>query len=177
MMKPIRTWMLILAAAAILVAVAGAGQTLAEDKPAPAAPAPTPVAAPPGAPAPAPPGAPAAKPAGPVSAEEITGVDFSGLTPEQKKLAVDLLNEYKCPCPCGMKLAQCRRDMKTCKESQAAADQVVSLLKQGKSRDEIVKAALTPPTQYISFDLPTGDAPSVGPKDAKVTILHYLDYQ
>src|SRR5262249_13015488 len=37
--------------------------------------------------------------------------------------------------------------------------------------------ALTPPSKFVSFDLPVGDAPSIGPKDAKVTILHYFDYQ
>ncbi len=172
-MKPMRTRVCLIAAAALLTAAFGVGGAIAADKPAPG-PVAQPAAAPP---APAAAAAPAAKPAGPIPAEDITGVDFSGLNEEQKKLVVDLLNTYKCPCPCGMKLAQCRRDMKTCAESLGIANQAVSMAKQGKSRDEIVKAALTPASQYIQFDIPPGDAPSVGPKDAKVTILHYFDYQ
>jgi len=38
-------------------------------------------------------------------------------------------------------------------------------------------AAPAAPPKYIEFKIPTGDGPALGPKDAKVTILHYLDYQ
>src|SRR5262249_30033100 len=101
----------------------------------------------------------------------------SGLTDAQKKLAVDLFNEYGCDCGCGMKIAVCRHTDKKCPRSLPLATQIVDLIKQGKSRDEVVKVALTPPSKFVSFDLPVGDAPSIGPKDAKVTILHYFDYQ
>ena len=43
--------------------------------------------------------------------------------------------------------------------------------------DEIVKIALSPPTKFVQFDLPAGDAPAIGPATARVTILHYYDYQ
>jgi protein-disulfide isomerase len=36
---------------------------------------------------------------------------------------------------------------------------------------------LSPPSKFVQFALAPGDAPSIGPKDAKVTILHYFDYQ
>ena len=39
------------------------------------------------------------------------------------------------------------------------------------------KTVLSPPSKFVQFALAPGDAPSIGPKDAKVTILHYFDYQ
>lgn len=131
------------------------------------------------APAPSAAGA-SAKPApkaGPATAEEMSGVDFSGLTDAQKKFTVDLLNESNCDCSCGMKIAVCRRDDSKCPRSLPLSQQVVSLVKQGKTREEIVKAVLTPPSKFVAFDLHDGDAPSIGPKTAKVTIIHYYDYQ
>src|SRR5262245_20929356 len=86
---------------------------------------------------PAPANAKPAPKSGPVSPEDINGVDFSGLSEEQKKLAVDLLNSYTCDCGCSppMKIAACRRDDPKCSRSLGMATQVVSLIKQGKSRD------------------------------------------
>ena len=145
-------------------------------------PAPTPPAKAAAAPAPAP-GAPTAKAAGLVPAESMQGVDWSGLTPEQKTLAVSILNDSSCTCGCGMKLAVCRRDDPTCPKSPGLAKQVVDLVRQGKTRAEVLKAlpsAPPPPApapKFIQFTLPPGDAPAVGPKTAPVTILHYLDYQ
>jgi protein-disulfide isomerase len=131
--------------------------------------------APPAAPKPA---APAAKPAGPVPAEDMKGLDFTGLTAEQKALAVSILNENGCDCGCGMKLGVCRRDDEKCPRSLPLGKQILELAKQGKTREEIVKTALAPsPTKYVQFALEAGEAPSIGPVGAKVTLLHYFDYQ
>jgi len=138
------------------------------------------LAAPP--PAPTPPTAPAKPPtpapaAGPVAPEAMTGLSFDGLTPEQKALAVSILNENSCDCGCGMKIAVCRRDDPKCPRSPGLGQSVIDLVKQGKSRDEIVKTVLTPKSKFVAFALAPGDAPSIGPKDAKVTLLQYFDYQ
>jgi len=128
----------------------------------------------------APDGAKPAPKAGPVAPEDMNGVDFTGLSDAQKSLVIDLLNSYTCDCGCSppMKVAQCRRDDAKCSRSLGMATQVVSLVKAGKSREEIVKAALTvAPPPMVQFDIPAGEAYSQGPKDAKVTILHYFDYQ
>src|SRR5262245_53683649 len=120
-------------------------------------------------------GAKPAPKAGPVPPEDMNGVDFSGLTDAQKSLVIDLLNSYTCDCGCSppMKVAQCRRDDAKCSRSLGMATQVVSLVKAGKTRDEVVKAALTvAPPPLVQFDIPAGEAYSQGPKDAKVTILH-----
>ncbi len=115
--------------------------------------------------------------AGPVAPEAMSGLTFDGLTPEKKALVVSILNENGCDCSCGMKLAVCRRDDSKCGRSLDLGKQVIELAQKGTSREDIVKIALTPPTKFVTFALAPGDAPSIGPKDAKVTILHYLDYQ
>src|SRR5262245_57764533 len=150
--------------------------------PAPAAAAsPAPAAAPAAAAAPAPAApagaAPAAKPTGPATPEQMQGINFEGLSDAQKQMVISVLNENSCDCGCGMKVGVCRRDDPKCGRSLALANQVIALAKQGKSREDIVKIALSPPTKFVQFDLPVGDAPSVGPKNAKVTVLSYLDYQ
>jgi hypothetical protein len=122
--------------------------------------------------------APAAKPAaGPVAPEAMNGLSWDGLTPEQKTLAVGILNENSCDCGCGMKLAVCRRDDAKCTRSLGLSTDVIGLVKSGKGRDEIVKSVLSPPSKYVAFAMTQGKSPSVGPKDAKVTIYHYTDYQ
>ena len=126
------------------------------------------LAAPPQKPAPS---------AGPVPPEAMTGLVFDGLTPEQKTLAVAILNENGCDCGCGMKVAVCRRDDAKCPRSPGLGKSVIDMVKQGKGRDEIVKAVLSPPSKFVSFALTPGEAPSIGPKKAKVTLLHYFDYQ
>jgi hypothetical protein len=115
--------------------------------------------------------------AGPVPPEAMTGLVFDGLTPEQKTLAVSILNENSCDCGCGMKIAVCRRDDPKCPRSPGLGKSVIDMVKLGKTRDEIVKAVLSPPSKFVAFALAPGDSPSIGPKDAKVTILHYTDYQ
>jgi protein-disulfide isomerase len=120
--------------------------------------------------------APPSKP-GPVPPEEMSGLVFDGLTPEKKALAVSILNENSCDCGCGMKLAVCRRDDPKCPRSPGLGTSVIDLVKQGKGREEIVKAVLSPPSKFVSFALPPGNSPAIGPKNAKVTILHYFDYQ
>jgi hypothetical protein len=134
--------------------------------------------------APAAPEAPPAQPpaATPKAAQEVTpdqmkGVSFEGLTEAQKTLVFSILGGNRCDCGCGMTLATCRAKDTTCNRSLGLATQVIDLVKQGKSRDEIVKVALSPPSKYVQFDLPAGESPSVGPADATVTILYYLDHQ
>jgi protein-disulfide isomerase len=120
--------------------------------------------------------APAAAP-GPVPPEAMQGVSFDGIDGPKKEQAVSILNERGCDCGCGMKVAVCRRDDAKCSRSLALATQVVGLVKDGKSHDQIVEAVFSPPSKFVQFAIDPGNAPSAGPKDAKVTIVHYVDYQ
>jgi protein-disulfide isomerase len=42
---------------------------------------------------------------------------------------------------------------------------------------EIVEAPVTPKAQYTRYDIPTEGYPSLGPKDAKITIVEFSDFQ
>ena len=157
-----------------LILVFLAGGVRADDKGAAANPA---APAAPAAPAPAPAAAKPSPPPGPVEPDAMTKLDFSGLNADQKKLAAALLNENSCDCGCGMKLAVCRRDDPNCTRSTGIGGQVIDLAKQGKSRDEIVKTVLSPPWRYVQFAMSPGKAPAIGPENAKIPMIVYLDYQ
>jgi len=170
MKTPPYRWM----AGLVLAIALGATLAITADAP-PVQPKPAAPAA--AAPAPAAAAAAPAAPAGPVPPEKMDGLDFSGLNDSQKKSATDILNDNGCDCGCGMKVAECRVKDRNCPRSKPLGQQVIDLVKQGKSKDEVIKIALSPPTKYIAFAMAPGDAPAVGPAKAPVTIVHYFDYQ
>jgi len=58
-------------------------------------------------------------------ATELPGVDFKGLTEQQKKEALKRLNSEMCNCGCRLTLAQCRINDTACPISRKLANQVV----------------------------------------------------
>jgi thiol-disulfide isomerase/thioredoxin len=58
-------------------------------------------------------------------ATELPGVDFKGLTADQKKAALKRLNMESCDCGCGLTLAQCRINDSSCATSMGLAARVV----------------------------------------------------
>jgi thiol-disulfide isomerase/thioredoxin len=64
-------------------------------------------------------------------ATDLPDVDFSGLTPDQKKLALRRMNLEDCVCGCKLTLAQCRLDDTSCPVSKAMAATVVKEVKEG----------------------------------------------
>lgn len=58
-------------------------------------------------------------------ARELPGVDFKGLTAEQKQEALKRLNTQECNCGCTLTLAQCRINDTTCPISKDLAAKVV----------------------------------------------------
>jgi thiol-disulfide isomerase/thioredoxin len=64
-------------------------------------------------------------------ATELPGVDFSGLTPQQKKAALKRMNSEKCTCGCELTIAQCRINDTTCPISGGLADKIVKDVKSG----------------------------------------------
>jgi thiol-disulfide isomerase/thioredoxin len=75
-------------------------------------------------------------------ATELPDVDFSGLTPEQKKAALRRMNLEDCVCGCKLTLAQCRLDDTTCPVSKAMAATVVKEVREGiTSKPEPTAAA------------------------------------
>jgi thiol-disulfide isomerase/thioredoxin len=68
-------------------------------------------------------------------ATELPGVDFSKLTPEQRKVALKRMNTQICDCGCRLTLAQCRINDTSCPVSKGLAEKIVK---------EILAAALAP---------------------------------
>lgn len=58
-------------------------------------------------------------------ASELPGVNFAGLTPAQKKVALHRLNAENCTCGCGLTLAQCRINDTSCPISGKIAMKIV----------------------------------------------------
>jgi thiol-disulfide isomerase/thioredoxin len=71
-----------------------------------------------------------------VNATELPGVDFSGLSPEQKKIALRRLNSEGCTCGCKMTIAQCRVSDEACPVSKALAAQVVKEVASGQTTSD-----------------------------------------
>jgi thiol-disulfide isomerase/thioredoxin len=64
-----------------------------------------------------------------VRATELPGVDFQGLTADQRRAALKRLNSESCTCGCGLTIAQCRINDTSCSVSkQLAADIVREML-------------------------------------------------
>jgi hypothetical protein len=131
-------------------------------------------------------------PAGWVKSTDLTNADaiFAGLDVAQKTKVMQALNERDCTCGCPFgKLATCLQKDPNCPNSPAIAKMVAGLAKQGKSLDELLaaiddkqsgnkkpQAAPEAPKgpQYIElaeFNMRRG------PKDAKVTIVEFSDFQ
>jgi cytochrome c biogenesis protein CcmG/thiol:disulfide interchange protein DsbE len=72
-----------------------------------------------------------------VRATELPDVDFSGLSPEQKKVALKKLNSEGCTCGCRLTLAQCRINDTSCVRSRSLAAKVIQ---------EILNAGPVPPS-------------------------------
>ncbi len=123
----------------------------------------------------------------------LSGVDFTGLDEAAKERALKLLNENGCTCRCGMTIAQCRVEDKTCPRSPGLAAAVVEAIKGGKSDAEAVaalKAAAPappppaapqgppPPAQPVpKVDIDIAGSPSKGPQAAKVTVVTFEEFQ
>src|SRR5262249_54818218 len=82
----------------------------------------------------------AGTPGGNFYRDGLVGVDFTGLDSVQKERALQIMNGNKCACPCGMSIAQCRVEDKTCPKSPSMAAMVVNAVKSGQTDQQIVAA-------------------------------------
>jgi thiol-disulfide isomerase/thioredoxin len=60
-----------------------------------------------------------------IHAKELPGVDFQGLTEDQKRAALKRLNSEMCTCGCKLTIAQCRINDSECATSQHLAEKIV----------------------------------------------------
>ncbi len=117
---------------------------------------------------------------------ELQGVSLAGLPKEKQEQVLKILNTLKHPCSCGQTLARCiQADFKTCPTVQRIADFVADAVKQNKSPEEIKKVLDTVGQEANkqaaaaskALPIPVDGAPSKGPKDAKITIVIFSDFE
>lgn len=74
-------------------------------------------------------------------ATSLPGVDFSGLTPAQKKEGLKRMNSQSCTCGCDMTIAQCRLLDSSCPISKALAAKIVQEVRAGTPSQAPARAA------------------------------------
>ena len=127
-------------------------------------------------------GDPAKSPPAWLTATSLPGVDWQGLTPAQKTLALKIMRTDACSCGCDMKIAECRMKDHTCASSKKLAIAAVKDVAAGKTeaavRADLKKIAAEPPPVLddpVKISI-TGD-PVRGPAAARVTVVEFSDFQ
>src|SRR5207237_1418924 len=117
------------------------------------------------------------------NAAVLPGVDMAGLTAAQKTSALTALRTQVCSSGCGMKVAECRIKDPTCSFSTGLASTIVGAIKKGKTRAGAIaeakasKFAHAPVGKVLESAvlIPTAGAPSMGPADARITLVEFSD--
>jgi thiol-disulfide isomerase/thioredoxin len=79
-------------------------------------------------------------------ATELPDVDFTGLTPEQRRVALKRLNSEGCDCGCTLTLAQCRMNDTSCPISKQLAAKIVKEILAGSRAPKTASAPSQPVT-------------------------------
>ncbi len=121
------------------------------------------------------------------TATDFPNVDFAGLTPPQKELAIKILRGESCTCGCNMKLAECRIVDPPCGDSRALSSIVVEGVRNHRTADQIHEALVTSAIAKMRasqnrvlgdpVEIATGGAPTRGPRNAKITIVEFSDFE
>ena len=115
----------------------------------------------------------------------LAGVDFSGLTPARKALALKALRTQDCSCGCGMKVAECRVKDPSCSFSRGLASVTVGAIKAGKTEIAAIEESKAskfgsrpaPKLLDAPVPIPTPGSPVMGPPNARITLVEFSDFQ
>jgi len=114
-------------------------------------------------------------------------IDWSGMSDAQKTVALRLMNTNGCNCRCKMTIATCRASDETCRRSLIFARTIIDAVREGKPEGEVARILKAKTDEFVEAKLPddTGVAHTIdvshnpvrGPKDAKVEIVEFSDFQ
>ena len=115
----------------------------------------------------------------------LAGVDFTGLTPARKTVALKALRTQDCTCGCGMKVAECRVKDPNCSFSRGLASVTVGAIKAGKTETAAIEESKASrfgsrPAPKLLDDpvpIPTLGSPVMGPANARITLVEFSDFQ
>lgn len=115
----------------------------------------------------------------------LPGVDLSGLSAKQKASALKILRERDCSCGCGMKLAECRVMDPGCAYSTNLSQTVIESVKSGKTDAQTAAALDSSKWAHVqepkilddAVQIPISGAPTMGPANAKITLIEFSDFQ
>lgn len=116
---------------------------------------------------------------------KLADVDLSGLNETQASAALKMLRENDCNCGCNLKIAECRVKDPQCGYSKGLANAVTREFRAGKAADQafavLREAQKQGPVKPKLLEDPVllnvKDSPSVGPADARFTIVEFSDFQ
>ena len=115
----------------------------------------------------------------------LAGVDFTGLTPAKKTVALNALRTQECSCGCDMKVAECRVKDPNCSFSRGWLRSLSAPSRPAKPETAAIaeskasKFGSRPEHKLLDdpVPIPTLGSPVMGPANARITLVEFSDFQ